>query len=109
MEEREYAYDSGIHIDICPQCKDIFVSAQDLAEIRQFLHTSQHSKEAQMARVKALSNIRKLEDQTRERQSQLAQEIDDLFFADDWGPLNDLSEWLIAELVDVDSFPIANN
>lgn len=108
LEEREYAYDSGIHIDGCNECKGIFVSAEDLKLINQFLHSSKHSDEAQEAHFKAQMAINKLEQDYRAKQANLAQAIDGLFKLDDLKPINAITEWLIGELVDVDSFHIAN-
>ena len=114
LEEREYAYDSAIHIDGCPNCKGLFVSAEDLQHIHQFLHSSKHSDEAREAHVKAHLALGTLQAEYAVKQAKLADEIDKLYVFDDLPliksikPLNKISEWLIGELVDVDSFHIAN-
>lgn len=108
MEEREYAYDSGIHIDGCHECKGIFVSADDLDQIRQFLHSSKNSNEAKNAHYQAQLALNQVAAEYQIKQASLAQEIDDFFKFDDLRPINGVAEWLIEELVDVDSFPIAN-
>lgn len=108
MEEREYAYDSGIHIDGCSECKGIFVSADDLDHIRQFLHSSKNSVEAKDAHYKAQLALNQVAAEYQIKQASLAQEIDNLFQFDDIKPINGITEWLIEELVDVDSFHLAN-
>jgi len=114
LEEREYAYDSGIHIDGCKTCKGIFVSAEDLKHISQFLHTSKHSDEANKAYLRAQMAINQLEQDYRAKQEALSDQLDkfyrldDVFFIKAIKPIDKISEWLLGEMVDVDSFPIAN-
>ena len=108
MEERQYAYDSGIHIDGCPCCRGIFVSPEYLGAIGTFLHSSKHSDEAKIAHVDTYKALNKLEFEHRNKQEALASKIDGLFKFDDIKGLDKLTNWLIGELVDVDSFKISN-
>jgi Zn-finger nucleic acid-binding protein len=108
MEEREYAYDSGIHIDGCPCCRGIFVSAEDLGAIGTFLHSTKNSQEAKEVQVKAYIALNQFQEDYRAKQEKLVQEIDDLFKYDDLKSINKVTEWMIGELVDVDSFYFAN-
>jgi Zn-finger nucleic acid-binding protein len=108
MEEREYAYDSGIHIDGCPCCRGIFVSPEDLGAIGTFLHSTQHSQEAKEIQVKAHVALSEFKTDYQIKQENLAREIDNLFKYDDLKSINKVTEWMIGELVDVDSFHFAN-
>lgn len=108
MEEREYAYDSGVHIDGCPCCRGIFVSAEDLAAICKFMHSAKHSQEANATRQKAKIAVNNFKADYLVKQQALANEIDDLFKLDDLRSINGVAEWMIGELVDVDSFAFAN-
>lgn len=108
MEEREYAYDYGVHIDGCPCCRGIFTSAEDLAAIGKFIHSTKHSDEAKVVQEKAKAAVNNFKVDYLVKQQALANEIDDLFKYDDLKLVNNVTEWMIGELVDVDSFAFAN-
>lgn len=52
MSEREYSYDSGIHVDMCPKCRSVFLNAKELEEIREYLSTYRNSKESEAINAK---------------------------------------------------------
>ena len=96
-EEREYAYDSGIHIDGCRKCKGVFVSAEALQHIGEFLYSSKHSTESKDAHARAQIALNQLEADYKVKQAQLANTIDGYFKLDDLPLVNHVSEWLWSE------------
>ncbi len=108
LEQREYAYDSGIHIDFCKETGGVFVSPQDLAEIKRFLSSSRNSVEAKALQAKAVQAMHKIYTEHHEKQALETRSIDNLFYLDDLPFVNRVAEWLISEMFDVDSFERAN-
>lgn len=88
MKPQEYAYDSGVHIDICPECKGIFISAEDLQDLRKFIHSCEHSHEAKKIQRAAVQALIESQNQQNLKLANLANEIDNLFFLDDLPGIN---------------------
>jgi len=74
-----------------------------MAELRAFLESRESSDEAEALKNTAQLALEDKKADIMEQQRVLAQEIDDLFFADDLPGINLVSEWLIDELVDSDA------
>ncbi len=89
MSEREYSYDSGIHVDMCPECFSVFLNAKEFEEIKKYLSTYEKSEEMDVIRAKIpkaietaeanmLKRVREVEER---RESEYAEAI-----KDDWIP-----------------------
>lgn len=52
MSEREYSYDSGIHVDMCTACHSVFLNAKELEEIRKYLSTYERSRESEAVKAR---------------------------------------------------------
>jgi Zn-finger nucleic acid-binding protein len=45
MIEKEYYYDSGIHINACQKCNSVFLDQNELEEIKAYAESSDRSVE----------------------------------------------------------------
>jgi len=100
MNEKIYAYNSGIHIDTCSKCKGIFLNKKDIEDLQKYIYSRKDSEETKENAEKAQKIIKQVNSYRNKYKKDSKKEIDDLFWLDDLPGINTISEYLIGKLVD---------
>jgi len=96
MEEREYAFDSGVHVDWCQNCDGMYLNKGELRELKSYL-SSIHggSTESKENIKKGTLLLQKHRVEYEEKEKINKEEIDDLYSSDDIPVINGIVEKLI--------------
>ena len=96
MEEREYAFDSGVYVDWCQNCDGMYLNKGELRELKSYL-SSIHggSIESRKNIKKGTLLLQKYQVEHEEKDKINKKEIDDLYGSDDIPVINGIVERLI--------------
>lgn len=84
MGEKEYLYDSWVHINFCDNCHSVFLDKGELEDIRAYvssLETTEVWKDMTYKGLKIYSDVMEQESETSEK---LKKEVDNMYFSDNY-------------------------
>ncbi len=84
MVEKEYAYDSGIHINFCDNCHSIYLDIGELEEVKNYLTSLDESNEWKAMEEKWLDFIKQINKETEAKYLKMRQELDNAYWIDDY-------------------------